>query len=543
MSVGKAIVECIRQEGIEHAFCVPGESYLAILDAFYRHPSLQMIATRHEEGAGFMAEAYAKVTGKVGVAMATRGPGATHLSIALHQAQQDSTPLVAFCGQVNTPYLGRDAFQEIDLAAYFGHICKWTVELRDAERTPELVQKAFRIAQSGRPGPVFVSVPEDVDHLEADMRFRPGPQAIAVGRPAPGAIAEAARLLTGARSVAIIAGLGVLRAQATDALVALAEELGASVYAAHRRFDAFPNTHPQYLGGAAFGIRKDFFDAMREAEVVLAVGTRLSDITTLSYSVPTPEQKLIHIDTNPDSVGDYLPALGLVGDAGLALADLLAATQGFAGSPEHKARLGRVAEFRSRFVSLTTPQAYSGDLVDPEGALHDLARILPPTAIIATDAGNFNGWVNRYWRFRQPRTFVSPISGCMGYGVPAAIGAKLGAPAQPVVALCGDGGFAMTMSEVQTAVRLGLKGIVFLVFNNATYGTIKSHQDKKFPGRHVAVDIGEYDFSLVAQGAGAIGRRVRSNAELAAALAEGLQADRPVVLDLQVRRERTGAWV
>lgn len=543
MTGGQAVVECIRRAGVTHAFCVPGESFLAVLDAFYDQPDLQMIATRHEEGAGIMADAYAKATGRPGIVMATRGPGLTHLAMAIHIAQQDSTPLVAFIGQVNTDFRHREAFQEVEITEFFRTMAKWTVEIRDAERTPELVQRALRTAVSGRPGPVVVSLPEDVIRRQAEMHFA-GPPVAPRPRPAPEEVDRAAQLLANAERPAILAGLGVLRAGATRELIELAEALGAPVFTAFRRYDAFPNHHSLYLGGAAFGMRQNLFDPLRNADVVLAVGTRLSEITTQGYSVITPQQQLIHIDLSAEVIGSvYPPAVGMQADARQALADLQAVVSEVGVTPAalEERRLA-VQQARRKFEQFTTPRPVYTTPVDPEGVLHDLVRMLPPEAALACDAGNFSGWMNRFYRFRQPGTLFSTTAGAMGYGLPGAIGAKVARPGHPMVCLAGDGGFAMTMSELQTAVRLGLEGLVVIVFNNHMYGTIRGHQERHYPGRPVATDLGELNFAQVAQGLGAHGERLTHNEQFPAALERALTCGRPAVIELMTRPERLSAW-
>lgn len=541
MTGGQAVVECIRRAGVTHAFCVPGESFLAVLDAFYDVPDVQMIATRHEEGAGFMAEAYAKATGKPGIAMATRGPGLTHLSIALHTAQQDSTPMVAFIGQVNTDFRHREAFQEVEIPEFFRSMTKWQVEIRDAERTPELVQRAIRTALSGRPGPVVVSLPEDVITHTADMAFAdlsPVPRP----RPAPDEVQRAAALLSGKGSVAIMAGLGVLRAGATEQLVRLAEALQAPVFTTWRRFDAFPNQHPLYLGGTSFGMRRDLLDPLRQADVVLAVGTRLSEITTQGYSLFSPAQRLIHIDLSAEVIGSVYPtAVGMVADAGLALEDLLSALPPPSAATLEQRR-EQTALNRALFERVTTPKPVYTSPVDPEGVMLDLLRLLPEEAALTSDAGNFSGWLNRYYRFRRPGTYFGSTSGAMGYGVPSAIGVKLARQDRPVVCMAGDGGFAMTMSEVQTAVRLGLSELIFLVFNNGMYGTIRGHQQRHYPGRPVATELGSLNFARVAEGLGAHAEQVTANESFPAAFDRAMSCGRPAVIELVTRPERLSAW-
>lgn len=539
---GRAIVESIRRAGVTHAFCVPGESYLGVLDAFYDAKDVQLIATRHEEGAGFMAEAYAKATGRPGVCLATRGPGATHLSIALHAARHDSTPLVAFIGQVSSDEFHKDVFQEVDLVDFFTPLVKWAVEVREVDRIADLAEEAFRVATAGRPGPVVVSLPEDLLRQQAEFRFRDMP-ALPAPRPGAAELARAAELLTTARSVAIIAGWGVLRTRSTPLLVELAEALGAGVCAAWRRYDVFPNNHPQFLGSAHFGMPADYFPIMHEADVVLAIGTRLSDTTTQGFTIPGPHQKLIHIDIATEVIGKVAPtALGIVADAGAALADLVAAVKGKVAPGLLAERQAYVAAQREKFIARCTSKAYASSPVDPEGVVHDLGRLLPPGTAIVQDSGNHTGWFTRYYRFSGPGTFYGPTAGTMGYGVPAAVGVKIARPETPVLCEVGDGGFAMTMSEIQTACRLGLKQLVFLVFNNSLYGTIRAHQEKHYPGRPIATDLGEANFAKVAEGLGAHAERVTANADLPAALERAMNAGRPALIELITRPERLSVW-
>ena len=542
MTGGQAVVECIRRAGVSHAFCVPGESYLGVLDAFYDAAGITLVTNRHEEGAGFMADAYAKVTGKPGVCLATRGPGATHLSIALHVAMHDSTPMVAFIGQVNSDFLDRDAFQEVNMVDFFTPIVKWAVEIREVDRMAEQVQKAFHVATSGRPGPVVVSLPEDLLRVPVEMRF-PEAAPTVLSRPPAAAVATAADLLLGARSAVILAGYGVQRSGANALLQELAETLGAGVFAAWRRYDVFPNQHPNYVGASHFSMPREYSAPLHDAEVILAVGTRLGDVTTDMFRVPGADQKLIHIDISPSVIGTNLPTtVGIAADAGLALADLLAAVRGQGDAGWLAERRAKTAAWRANLERLTQARPVQHAPVDPEGVVYDLRRLLPDNAAIVQDAGNHTGFFTRYFRFPQPGTYYGTTSGAMGYGVPGAIGVKIAKPEVPVICDVGDGGFAMTMSEIQTACRLGLKGLVFLVFNNSMYGTIGSHQAKHYPGRRVAIELGEADFATVGQGLGAYAERVTSNADFPAALERALNAGRPAVLELVTRRDRHGVW-
>jgi acetolactate synthase-1/2/3 large subunit len=542
MSTAKAIYEAIAARQIDHVFCVPGESYLAVMDAFHGSEAPRLIATRHEEGAGLMAEAWAKATGKTGVCMVTRGPGLTHLAIALHTAQQDSTPLVAVVGQVPSDVRYREAFQEMDVVAYARPMAKWALEIGRADRAAELMQKAFHVAQSGRPGPVVVSLPEDVDRdpaVSVPARFAQTWGAA----PAAAGIEAAAALLREAKRPCLVVGGGVTRSGATADVVALAEKLGAAVFSGWRRFDAFPNSHPLYLGPMPV-LPADLSAPLLEADVIVALGTRLGEYTTKSYGWPVAGQRLIHIDISAEDTG-----AGWAGADVAIVAEPLAATRALVAALDGggaAARLDALAPLRTRYVQRTTPRAFDAgapqDRISLEGVYHDILRLLPDTASIASDAGTFGGWLMRYYRWNHPRTLFAPTAGGMGYALPAAIGAKLARPDAPAVAFAGDGGFAMTMSELETAVRLRLKGFVALVFNNNNYGTITMHQKREFPGRPVATELGAIDFAMLAEAMGAKGFTVRTNAEFVAAFGQALAHDGPALINILYSAERLAPW-
>lgn len=543
-TVGRLIVDAIRAEGVTHAFCVPGESYLGVLDAFNDVPDVTLVTAHHEEGAGFMADAMAKATGRPGVVLVTRAPGATHLSIALHAAHQDSTPLVAIVGQVPTRMAGRESFQEMDLVGFGRLVGKAGFEIREPDRAAEIIQRAFYVAQSGRPGPVLVSIPEDVANAPAEAADIVG-QRIPLPGHRPDDIAQAAELLSHASSVAVLAGGGVLRSKATDALIRVASELGCSVYSAWRRFDAFPNDHPLYAGNVPW-IPARLQQPLREAEVLLAVGTRLGDFTSLGYALPAPGQRLIQIDLSAEAMSVMrAPDVGILADARPALEALLAAITATGGSAGRVGRQPQASAAHQAYLDETTPRPIERPAghVDLEAAIGDLRALLPDDTATTTDAGAFSAYLNRYFRWRRPGTFFGTTSGAMGYAVPAAIGVKLADPERSVVAVAGDGGFTMTMSEVHTATRLGLRGLVFLVFDNGTYGTIRLHQTRRFPGREIGVDQGRADLAEVARGLGASAFRVTETADFAAAVREALAAPGPAVVHAVTDPEQIDAWV
>ncbi|WP_052343796.1 thiamine pyrophosphate-dependent enzyme [Bacillus massiliigorillae] len=528
---GHLIVEALEKAKIDKVFCVPGESYLSVLDGLYNHENIELISTRHEGGAAFMAEAYAKASGKVGVCMATRGVGAANLSIGLHTAMQDSTPVVAFLGQVERDYIGKEAFQEVDLAAFFGHICKWTVEIQDAKRIPEIVNRAFHMATSGRPGPVVVSLPHDM--LE-DIVQNPQDQYHNTQPTTPEAnkkhINEVLQKITKAKKPIIIAGGGVTASDSTPLLVEVAEKLALPVATAFRRFDAFPNEHPSYAGWLGFGSNKDLLDYIYDADLVIAIGTRFSQVTTQDYSLLKPGVDLIHIDISQEIIGKvYTASLAIVSDVHSFLQNL---NESISIDQTNSNRMKLVNQLHSSYMAFSTPQkAYSEEYVDLDGMLHDFVSHTPKNAIITSDAGNFFGWLSKYYRFEQPKTYIGPTSGAMGYGLPAALGAKLAHPNQPVISFSGDGGFMMTMQELATSIHYNIP-VIAIVVNNNLYGTIRAHQEKHFPDRVVGTELSNPNFSKLAEIFGCNGERVTKNDEFIPALQRAIASNKTTLIEV-----------
>lgn len=534
MSGGQLVVDVLRQEGVRKFFCVPGESYLGVLDALHNHPSIQLIVNRHEGGASFMAEAYAKASGEVGVCAGTRGPGAANLAIGIHTAYQDSTPLVALIGQVERPFAYRDAFQEVDLAAFFGHLCKWTVEIRDVRRISELLHRAFHIAKSGRPGPVVVALPhdmlEDWMEIEDEVAQRVSYVVSAV-RPAFDAVERTLHHILDAKRPVVIAGGGVIRSGATACMARLVDRLQMPVVSAFRRFDVIPNDHPCYAGWLGFGPNQQLLDYIAEADLVVALGTRFSQVTTQEYTLLRPQSTLIHVDASESVLGQvYTPALGIVADVQLFLRDL--ETLAIEKSVHIDTRTETVAQLHRNYLAFSATSAdYAEDYVDMDGLMHDFVQTVPEETVITSDAGNFFGWVGRYYRFCKPNTYVGPTSGAMGYGLPAAIAVKLAHPNTPVVSFSGDGGFMMTMQEMETATRYGIS-VVSIVVNNNLYGTIRAHQERHFKGRVVATELANPDYAGLAPMFGWHGEKVKNNRDFAPALTRALNAGKPALIEV-----------
>ena len=529
---GQAIVEVMKKEGVKKIFGVPGESYLNVLDAIYEDSTLSFISARQEGGASFMAEAYAKTTGDVGVCTATRGPGATNLSVGLHTAFQDSTPIVALIGQVEKKFKDREAFQEVEFSSYFSHLCKWAVEISDAKRIPELLHRAFHVARSGRPGPVVVSLPEDMqDEIVLDNHY--APIRVNSNRPNKDSIKQVIKELNQAEHPVIIAGGGVILSEATSNLIQLSEKLNIPVSTAFRRFHAFPNTHSNYIGSLGLGARKGLLEYIQESDLVLALGTKFSQMTTDDYTLINNQSKLIHVDISPDSIGKvYKPCLSIVADVNEFLKDLNEKIK-----PDSKNdKLKLLKEANKQYVDFSTPKKIDDKkdgYADMKKVIQDLKAYLPDNAIITSDAGNFFSWISRYYRYGEDEIYLGPTSGAMGYGMPSAIGAKTAEPDKVVVSISGDGGFMMTVQEFETAVRYNIP-IISLVINNNKYGTIRAHQENKFPERVIGTNLTNPNFAELAKNFGGYGIKVDDNELFLNALKESLDNDKPTLIEVAV---------
>jgi acetolactate synthase-1/2/3 large subunit len=533
-TVSRAVADALAAAGARFAFTVPGESFLPLLDDLDA-AGIRVIATRHEGGASFMAAAAAHLTGRPQVVMGTRTVGAANAAIGIHTARQDSAPLVALFGQVRTPFRGREAFQESDLATGIGSLAKWAAEPTSASAAHEVIGDAIRQLGHGRPGPILLALPEDLlsDELPEPVA---GVAAAGQGPPADRAMVRTVlRWLAASQRGVIMAGAGVLRARATRRLVTLAEALAVPVVTSWRRPDAFPNDHPNYLGMAGLWSAPTVRDRLRQADVILALGTRMGEVTTYDYEIPRSDTRWAHVDLEPRTAraGMSAPTLPIAADVSRFLDTAWADLRGAVLDNETRsARVAALDTDRAAYLAATEVSAgeWTGPGVHPGTVMTELQAALPVNAILSTDAGNFAGWLVRGYQFRRPGTFLGPTSGAMGYGLPAAIAASLVHPERVSVAVCGDGGFAMTMAELETAVRAGARPIV-LVFDNGRYGTIRMHQDRE--GRApIATDLGAIDVAGIATALGALGLRVERDAEVRPALDEALSAERPVVIHL-----------
>lgn len=530
---GQVLVESLRRQGVDCAYCIPGESYLQVLDALHDAPGIRVVSARHEGAAANMAEADGKLTGRPGICFVTRGPGATHASIGVHTAFQDSTPMILFIGQVARSARDREGFQEVDYRAMFAPLAKWVAQIDSAERIPEYVARAFHVATSGRCGPVVLALPEDMLSDPVAAPAYPGPCVPSGAAPRADDLARLQALIGKAsRPLVVVGGTGWTRA-GCDGLLAFARRNQLPIVASFRRQDLIDNRDDSYCGHLGLGADGNLTDRLKAADLIIAVGSRLGENTTGGYTLlkpPALTQTLVHVHPDPSEPGHvYQPDLAIgcgLADFGLAVASLDAA--GAAG------RADWLREARAAYVRFSTPPPPAATpFVDMSAVVGWLSEHLPDDALVANGAGNYTVWVHRFFRYRQPRTELAPTSGAMGYGVPAAIAAKLRFPDREVVAFAGDGCFLMYPQELATAVQ-HRANLVILIVNNGTYGTIRMHQERRYPGRVVATDLRNPDFVALAQSFGAYGERVDSTAEFPAAYRRAVAAGCPAVLDLRV---------
>ncbi|MGA9026844.1 MAG: thiamine pyrophosphate-binding protein [Steroidobacteraceae bacterium] len=531
-SGGQILVDALRAQGVDRVYCVPGESYLPVLDALVDVPDIAVVSSRHEGAAANMAEADGKLTGRPGVCFVTRGPGATHASVGVHTAFQDSTPMLLFIGQVARGSQDREGFQEVDFRAMFSPLAKWAAQIDQVERIPEYVSRAFHTALSGRPGPVVLSLPEDMLSETILRPAQPGAAVAAAAAPRAADLATLAAMLSSADRPMLIVGGAGWTSQGCRSLLDFARRSELPVVSSFRRQDLMDNRDANYCGHLGLGVDPTLAERLKSADLIVAVGSRLGENTSNGYSLlsaPLPAQKLVHVHPDPNEIGRvYDPALGIA----CSLAEFGNALSSVA-IPEKAGRGALLRAAREAYVRFSTPPAPLPGYVDMSFVVGWLSDHLPEDAVIANGAGNYTVWVHRYYRYRQPRTELAPVSGAMGYGVPAAIAAKLRYPGREVVAFAGDGCFLMYPQEIGTAVQHGAH-VIILVVNNGTYGTIRVHQERRYPGRVIATDILNPDFAALARAQGAYAERVDSSAAFPAAFRRAGDAGRPALLELLV---------
>jgi len=522
---GKVLVDQLVVHGADTIFSVPGESFLALLDGLYDSP-LRLITCRHEAGAANMADAYGKLTGRPGIAVVTRGPGATHASVGVHTAFQDSTPLILLVGQVASDQEEREAFQEVDYRRMFGPMAKWVAQIDRVDRVPEYVARAFSTACAGRPGPVVLALPEDMLAAEVDVEDAE-PFHIVQPYPAPEQIESLRKLLEGAqRPFVLLGGAGWTPRTSQDVRAFVeANELPAG--AAFRRQDAIDNDSPSYAGDVGIGVNPKLAARVRDADLLLVVGPRLGEMTTSGYTL-IDKQTLVHVHPGAEELGRvYRPAL-----------PILSGMEQFAGAVRDLRVELRwreaTREARADYEAWRRHDPMPGALDLGDCIAHLRERV--PDAIITNGAGNFSAWVHRFWRFHDYPSQLAPTSGAMGYGVPAAVTAKLVHPGRTVICFAGDGDFLMSGQELATAFQYDLP-IVVLVVNNGMYGTIRMHQERSYPGRVVGTDLVNPDFAAYARAFGAHGETVTETSQFPDAIERALTAGRPALLELKIDPE------
>lgn len=530
---GRILVEALHANAVDTVYCVPGESYLPVLDALHDETQIRTFVARHEGAASNMADAYGKLTGRPGICFVTRGPGATHASNGVHTARQDSTPMILFIGQVDTAFLGREAFQEIDYRRMFGGVAKWVTQIDRLERIPEIVSTAFSVAMSGRPGPVVVALPEDVLFGSGITAGVPAAR-IALAAPAAADMAELRTLLAAARRPLVVVGGSGWDEAACAALACFVAANDLPIAASFRRQDLVDNRERHYVGQLGLAISPRLAEHVRAADLLVVVGARLGETTSSGYTLvraPQPAQTLIHIHADPlelDRV--YRPALPI--NAGMALAAAALAELAPVGEPAWREwTLQLRADYEAHSTPAPPDPALAG--VDLSQVMHWLDATLPEDAIIANGAGNYTVWVHRFFRYRRPATELAPTNGAMGYGLPAAIAAKLRHPRRTVVCFAGDGCFMMYPQELATAMQYAA-AVVVVVVNNGMLGTIRMHQEREYPGRVIATRLTNPDFVALARAFGAHAERVDRTEDFPAAFTRAAAAGVAALIDLRV---------
>ncbi len=525
------LVDCLVAHGLDRLFCVPGESYLALLDALAGRPEIDVLACRHEGGAGFMALADAKLTGRPGLVAVSRGPGATNVSIAIHSAQQDAQPLLVLIGQVARWERGRGAFQEVDYVKTFADMAKGVWEVESADRLPEVLARALHAAQSGTPGAAVVVLPEDMLGDDTEARVEP-PLPLPASGPNQDDLGRALAWLEKAERPLLIAGGKLDHPAGRQALAAAAEAHHLPVALTFKHQEIFDNASPLYAGHLGFKIPRPAVEALTKADLILAVGTRLGDTPTQGYQLPQapqPEQPLIHVYPDQGQVGRvFRTDLGLTCDPARFLAALAAANAEVTEARRNWA--GQLREMSDRLRSYQVRSFEDG--LDFGAVVGPIAQQAPRDAIVVTDAGNFSSWVNALWPWDGSQRSLGMVGGAMGLGVPGAVAASLRHPERMVISFTGDGGLMMTGNELASGIAAGAKPKI-VVSDNASYATIRLHQERDFPRRTVATDLVNPDFARWAEAFGAKGLSVSRPEEVAPAVAAFLAEPGPVLLSVE----------
>ena len=524
---GQILVGQLVSHGVKHVFCVPGESFLAVLDALV-DVNIEVTVCRQEGGAAMMADAHGKLTGQPGICMVTRGPGASNALAGIHIAKQDSTPVIVFVGQIERGMREREAFQEMDYRAVFGQAAKWATEIDDPARIPEILSRAFHVATSGRPGPVVIALPEDMLVELATVPDAPHYEAID-SAPSTGQMADLAKRLAQAKAPVAILGGARWNATAVKQFVEFAERFKLPVAVSFRRQMLFPATSPCFIGDVGIGLNPDLLKRIQDADLVLLVGGRMSEMPSQAYTlfdIPVPKQTLVHVHPDSGELGRVYRAAVAINASPIAFASELIALP----TPSATPWAAGTASMHQSYLNWSDPVPIkTPGALQMGGVMAYLESKLPADAIMANGAGNFATWLHRFHRFTQFGTQLAPTSGSMGYGLPAAVGAKRIAPDKLVVCFAGDGCFMMHGQEFATAVQYNLPLVVVIV-DNGMYGTIRMHQEKHYPGRISATQLKNPDFSAYARAFGGHGERVEKTEEFGPAFERAVASGLPAII-------------
>ncbi len=530
----RLLVDALEANAVDRVFCVPGESYLAVLDALHDSP-IDIVLARQESGAAMMAEATGKLTGRPGICFVTRGPGATNAAAGLHIARQDSTPMILFIGQIERGFRHREAFQEMDYGQFFGSIAKWVAEIDSASRVPEMVSRAFYEATSGRPGPVLLVLPEDMLTEAAETVAARGYEQVETHPGLNQMWDLQKRLWAAERPLAILGGTRWSE-KAVRQFARFADRFDLPVAVSFRRQMLFDHLDPHYAGDVGIGINPKLLARVKSADLLLVIGARLSEMPSQGYTlleIPEPRQTMVHVHPGAEELGRvYRPEVAIHASP----AAFAAAAESLQPPHTKIAWEAWTAQAHADYLAWTDVPPQSPGEVQMASLIDAFRQTLKDDAIITNGAGNYASWIHRFWRFRRYATQAAPTSGSMGYGVPAAVAAKLQFPDRQVIAMAGDGCFQMTGQEFGTAVQFGAN-IVVVVVDNGIYGTIRMHQEREFPGRVSGTDLVNPDFAALARAYGGLGITVTEDAQLLPAIREALAADRPALVHMKISPE------
>lgn len=535
--VSDLVAESLVAHRVDRAFCVPGESFLPLLDALIEHPSIDLVTCRHEGAGALAAIADAKLTGRPGVVMVSRGPGLCNAALALHVASQEAIPLIVLMGQVDTPMLGRDAVQEIDTKSTFSGTVKWTCRLSSPDGVAEQVARAFTVASSGTPGAVIVELPEDILSLGVQSSNRPRVHGVARPSPSSLAVRQAAAALTQSTKPLLIVGGECRTGEFRDALLRLSDAWRVPVIVTNKNQDQYPNDHTMFVGQLGIFVSSAHIRLFEESDLILAIGTRLGDLSSMGFQIPRQmpsPQKLIHVYPDPNSIGRHFTTHIPIISSSMEFVTALSEENGRSGTTE--AWISEISAVRRAHHTWIQELAPESDVLGHTIAA--IANLADDNSVVTTDSGNFAAWVHRIFRFQTTQRLLGSACGAMGTGVPSGLAACLRFPERQVIAFCGDGGFLMTGNELAVAVDRQLP-MKIVVSNNKSYGTIRSYQERAYPRRIKGTDLSNPDFCTLARAYGATGFTIKNTSEAARIVEDALACPGPAIIDVYCAADQT----